>query len=283
MRKRRGLPATVWSVASRTVRGPTNCGSASGSSPPSASSRRVACSGRSTKSSYRRAPPSARTRASSALYACQRIGDPRRADPGHHRGPSVGSGSLDASWTTTTRPRGDRARAGRSGRSPRAPAAGAPPSTRASTSRRRAPRPRPPRPPDRACRSRRRTGRAGGGSRGRRPARAWRARTGCGRRVAAAARIAAGSIRSQPPNARTPTSFQNGHPSNGSPQPQRSFASNPRSHRNTSSPTEQTPGVWPSSRSTSVLPLRPSPPMNSTGTPVVAISAGTRTGAREEP
>ena len=71
---------------------------------------------------------------------------------------------------------------------------------------------------------------------------------------------------SQPPNASAPTSRQNGHESNGSPQPHRRFSSTPRSQRSRISPTEKEPSAWPRSRSRSVLPLRPQPPMYRPGT-----------------
>src|SRR5580700_3870089 len=74
------------------------------------------------------------------------------------------------------------------------------------------------------------------------------------------------STSSHPPNAALPTCDQNGHWRNGSPQPHRSSSVMPRSHRCTSSPTAQTPGSCPISRSISVLPLRPRPPMYSTRT-----------------
>src|SRR5690348_13281278 len=85
--------------------------------------------------------------------------------------------------------------------------------------------------------------------------------------------IRSASASCHPPKAIAPTRRQNGQSWNGAPHPQRSPASTPRCHRCSSSPTEQTPGSWPISRSIRVLPLRPNPPRYRTRKPPAMSSA----------
>ena len=87
----------------------------------------------------------------------------------------------------------------------------------------------------------------------------------------------AGSTSPQPPYAREPTSDQNGQSRNGCPHPHGRLRSTPYVHTQQSSPTEHAPGSAPSTRDTSVLPLRPVAPMKQTrdrGTFVGASAAG---------
>src|SRR4051812_11150224 len=79
------------------------------------------------------------------------------------------------------------------------------------------------------------------------------------------------STLAQPLNARSPTCFQNVQAENRAPQPQRSSSRMSRCQRWTTSPSAHTPGSSPSRRSTSVVPLRPNPPRNSTRATLVHL------------